>query len=85
MKQLEHSMKTNTVYLEMFNMCSISSSADINIIFKLFPCTSQQWLINEFALVIGALLAADMLQSMLPRNAALSCFKIVCVTVLKVS
>jgi hypothetical protein len=33
MKLLENSMETHKVYLEMFDVCSIIYSADVNVIF----------------------------------------------------
>lgn len=38
MKQLEESIEIDTNYLEMFIMCSIGSSADVDSILELFPC-----------------------------------------------
>jgi hypothetical protein len=49
MKQLENSMETHYIYLEMFNTCSINDSATINATFKFFPCLQQWWIVN-FAL-----------------------------------
>jgi hypothetical protein len=46
MKKLENSMKIHNVYLEMFDMCSISYSANVNQIFEFFPRTPQLWLID---------------------------------------
>jgi hypothetical protein len=41
MKQLENSMETHRVYLEMTDMCSISYSTNVNAIFEFSPCTPQ--------------------------------------------
>jgi hypothetical protein len=40
-EKLENSMETHTVYLEMFNMCSISYSAHVKAIFEFFPHMPQ--------------------------------------------
>jgi hypothetical protein len=40
-KQLENGMKTQEVSAEMFDMCSISYSANVNVISEFFPCMSQ--------------------------------------------
>jgi hypothetical protein len=45
-QQSVNSMETHEVYLQMFDMCSISYSLDINMIFEFFPCMLQLWLVN---------------------------------------
>jgi hypothetical protein len=46
MKQPKNSMETHNVYLEMFDMCSISYSTNINMTFEFFPCMLQMWFID---------------------------------------
>jgi hypothetical protein len=41
MKQLETSIETYEVYLEMFDTCAIISSGNINANLKFFPRTPQ--------------------------------------------
>jgi hypothetical protein len=41
MKQLENVMETHKVYLEMFDMCSISYSANVNAVLEFSSCTPQ--------------------------------------------
>jgi hypothetical protein len=45
-KQLENSMETRKIYLEIFDICSITCSANVNAVFKFFPCTLQLRLID---------------------------------------
>jgi hypothetical protein len=40
-KQLENSMETHKVYVEMFDIHSISYSANANTMLEIFPCTPQ--------------------------------------------
>jgi hypothetical protein len=42
--QLENNMETHKVYLEMFDICSISYST--NTIIEFFLCTPKLWLID---------------------------------------
>jgi hypothetical protein len=46
MAQLESNKQTHGVCLKMFNVCSISYSANVNAIFKFFACTPQLWPID---------------------------------------
>jgi hypothetical protein len=41
MKQVENSVETHEVYLEMIDMRSITYSENITAIFEFFPCTPQ--------------------------------------------
>jgi hypothetical protein len=38
-KQFENNLKTSEVYLELFDMISVSYSASVNAIFECFSCT----------------------------------------------
>jgi hypothetical protein len=47
MKQIENSLESHKIYLEMFDLCPlISYAADIDTVFDLFMCTPQLWLID---------------------------------------
>jgi membrane protein YqaA with SNARE-associated domain len=56
MKQFENSTETHKVYLEMFGICFISFSVNVNAKFELFPMhaatvTHRRWLwLVKFAL-----------------------------------
>jgi hypothetical protein len=41
MKQLEKCMEAHKVYLEIFDMCSISYFAKVKAIFEFLPCTPK--------------------------------------------
>jgi hypothetical protein len=41
MKQVENNTETYGVYLEMFDLCSIKCSVNVNAILECFPCTPR--------------------------------------------
>jgi hypothetical protein len=46
MTELENSTEFHKVHLGIFDMCSISYSANVNVIFEFVLCTSLLWLID---------------------------------------
>jgi hypothetical protein len=41
MERLGNSKEAHRIYIEMFDLCSISYSANVNAILEFFPCTPQ--------------------------------------------
>lgn len=49
MEQHDNNMATHEVYAQMFVMCTIYYSANVNATFELFPCSPHKWESSTFA------------------------------------